>query len=274
MKAIEVSCSTEQEAFEIVCRNLRMPKEVFELVDSFPLEKDNKQPSESDKIAFRFHIKMTCFKNFIRDRLLKILKGMSIAGEVKVGGAEDFIRVEIYSRQGSLLIGRRGETLDAIQHLLNRMICRNDRDLPMILVDVENYRARAHQRLKKLAERTADSVKKTRQPIKLQPMSSSERKFIHKLLGERRGITTYSIGREGQRCVVIAAEVSKSPVGEDEELLPELMNDPVLYKRNRPLFEKQKIQDLTSKKLKNSDSMNDLMDSDMPKDSLSGDKAE
>jgi len=239
MKDIELTSSSQAEALETLSRHFRMPREAFEIVETREAEQavDKGTPG---LLQIKVRMRRDFLKNLVRDRMVGLFKNMGVMAEVRVRLGEDFINVDIFTQQGSLLIGRRGQTLEALQHLVNRMICGNDKDMPMILVDVENYQARIHRRLRKIAQRSVEIVRKTNQPVRLEPMPPHERKFIHKLLSEEKGITTYSMGREGQRSVIIASELSsRISSGEDEELLPELLDDPTIFKRKGSAFQRR-----------------------------------
>ncbi|MBN1902177.1 KH domain-containing protein [Candidatus Sumerlaeota bacterium] len=259
MKDIEINSKSEADALETVCRELRLPGEAFEIVESKPSD-SSEAGASSAALVIKIRLKKDVFRDIVRDRVMGLLKNMGVFAEVRVRATEDFLNADIYTKQGSILIGRRGETLDALQHLLNRMICRNDRDMPMILLDVEGYRAKIQRRLKKIALTAAEKAQKTGQPSKMEPMSPHDRKYIHKLLSEIEGVTTYSMGREGQRYVVIAGKSTPGQfVGEDEELLPEFLDDPALIKRERPLFQKKHFQNTRTKLPANGNDMNDLL---------------
>jgi spoIIIJ-associated protein len=239
MKEIELTSVSEAQALETLSRQYRMPREAFEIVETRGAE-GSEDEKKQGLLKIRVMIKRDFLNNLVRDRIVGLLKRMSIMAEVKVRPGDDFINVDVFTQQGSLLIGRGGQTLEAIQHLVNRMICGNDKDLPMILVDVENYQARIHRQLRKIAQRAVERVLKTNQPVKMEPMPPHERKFIHKLLAEEKGITTYSMGREGQRSVIIASEQSsRISSGEDEELLPELLDDPTIFKTTRSGYQRK-----------------------------------
>jgi spoIIIJ-associated protein len=259
MKDIEITCSSKAEALETVCKEFRLPKETFEILETTPSEQEGRE-STGASFVVKLRLKKDHFREIVRDRVVGLLKNMGVLAEVRIRSTEDFLNADIFTKQGSILIGRRGETLDALQHLLNRMICRNDRDMPMILLDVEGYRAKIHRRLRKVALNAAEKVQKTGQPLKLEPMAPHDRKYIHKLLSEIEGITTYSMGREGQRHVVIATDASPGKfLGEDEELLPEFLDDVAQGRRERPLFQKKPIQNLRSKIIGDQNDMNDLL---------------
>lgn len=266
MKDIEITCRSETEALETASREFRLPKETFEILESKALDPSDRDTSGMSYVV-KLRLKKENFRDLVKDRVAGLLKHMEIPAEVRVHSGEDFLNADIFTQQGSLLIGRRGETLDALQHILNRMISRNDRDMPMILLDVEGYRDKIHRRLKKIAFNAVEKVQRTGQPVKLEPMAPHDRKYIHKLLSEIVDVTTYSMGREGQRYVVIACETSPERfIGKDEELLPEFLDDPALGKRQRPLFQENPIQNIRSKIHHDGDGMDDLLDPENEKE--------
>ncbi|MEX1296605.1 MAG: RNA-binding cell elongation regulator Jag/EloR [Candidatus Limnocylindrales bacterium] len=101
------------------------------------------------------------------------------------------------------LIGRKGERLSALQHLVNLMLSRKMGTWTRVLVDVEDYRGRRERQLVEVAARAADRVEETGQMLQLEPMSALERRWVHLALRDREGITTQSIGEEPMRRVVV-----------------------------------------------------------------------
>lgn len=101
------------------------------------------------------------------------------------------------------LIGRKGERLSALQHLVNLMLSRRMGTWTRVLVDVEDYRGRRERQLVEVATRAADRVSETGQMLQLEPMSALERRWVHLALRDREGITTQSIGEEPLRRVVV-----------------------------------------------------------------------
>lgn len=104
------------------------------------------------------------------------------------------------------LIGRRGETLDAIQQLTNYAVNRGRTHRVRIHIDAENYRAKREESLKRLANKVAAKVVKYRRNITLEPMNAYERHVIHAALQDVKGVTTYSVGTEPNRRVVVACD--------------------------------------------------------------------
>jgi spoIIIJ-associated protein len=101
------------------------------------------------------------------------------------------------------LIGRKGERLSALQHLVNLMLSRKMGTWTRVLVDVEDYRGRRERQLVEVATRAAERVKETGQMLQLEPMSALERRWVHLALREVDGVTTQSIGEEPMRRVVV-----------------------------------------------------------------------
>ena len=101
------------------------------------------------------------------------------------------------------LIGRKGERLSALQHLVNLMLSRRMGEWTRVLVDVEDYRGRRERQLVEVARRAAERVLSTGTMLQLEPMSALERRWIHIALRDVDGVATQSIGEEPQRRVVV-----------------------------------------------------------------------
>ena len=136
--------------------------------------------------------------------LVRILNLMEVEAEIYIEEGDEAISVQITGEDIGILIGRRGETLDALQYITGLAVNRKNQEYKRITLDVENYRARREETLKKLANKTAGRVIKTRKNFKLEPMNPLERRVIHSELQKNRKVETYSIGEEPNRRVVIA----------------------------------------------------------------------
>jgi spoIIIJ-associated protein len=101
------------------------------------------------------------------------------------------------------LIGRKGERLSALQHLVNLMLSKRMGEWTRVLVDVEDYRGRRERQLADLARRAADRVVETGRMLQLDPMSALERRWVHLALRDYEGVATQSIGEEPDRRVVV-----------------------------------------------------------------------
>ena len=116
----------------------------------------------------------------------------------------DTFRVDLVGQSLGMLIGRRGETLDAIQHLTNYAINRDRSKRVRVNVDAESYREKREESLRRLAVKVAGKVVKYRRNITLEPMNAYERHVIHATLQEIPDVTTYSTGTEPNRRVVVS----------------------------------------------------------------------
>jgi spoIIIJ-associated protein len=101
------------------------------------------------------------------------------------------------------LIGRKGERLSALQHLVNLMLSKEMGSWTRVLVDVEDYRGRRERQLRELADRAAARVMETGKMLQLEPMPALERRWIHLTLRDHEGVATQSIGEEPNRRVVL-----------------------------------------------------------------------
>lgn len=141
----------------------------------------------------------------ILERIVEMM-GYDASVEVSTGATA---KITIYGADDEekealgALIGRKGERLSALQHLVNLMLSRKMGTWTRVLVDVEDYRGRRERQLVEVATRAADRVSDTGQMLQLEPMSALERRWVHLALRDRDGITTQSIGEEPMRRVVV-----------------------------------------------------------------------
>ena len=147
----------------------------------------------------------------IRAFLKGLLEHMDSAAEVKVYESEKGrYKVFLEGEKLGALIGRRGETLDAIQQLTNYSINRgSEKNRARVQVDAENYREKREQSLERLAEKVAGKVTKYRRNVTLEPMNAYERHVIHTALQDTPSVTTFSIGTEPNRRVVVSYDRTK-----------------------------------------------------------------
>lgn len=129
--------------------------------------------------------------------------GVEAAPRVALG-EENTYEVELVGQNLGALIGRRGETLDAIQQLTNYSVNRGYAKRVRVHVDAEHYRAKREESLMRLAEKVAGKVVKYRRNVTLEPMNAYERHVIHTALQEYPDVTTYSTGTEPNRRTVVA----------------------------------------------------------------------
>ncbi|NLW22023.1 MAG: protein jag [Tissierellia bacterium] len=144
-------------------------------------------------------------ENFINNLLFH----MNIRGNAIVRRENSCLNVDIVNISSSdmgIIIGKRGNTLDAIQYLLSLSVNKNRDDYIKVLVDVKGYRKKRETTLIRLANKMAEKSKYSKKPIKLEPMNPYERRIIHSALQNVSGVTTYSEGEEPYRRVVIQAK--------------------------------------------------------------------
>lgn len=141
--------------------------------------------------------------------LTGLLEHMECSAQVKVYmDAEGRYKVILEGEKLGALIGRRGETLDAIQQLTNYSVNRGGDKRVRIHVDAENYRLKREQSLQHLAHKVAGKVLKYKRNVTLEPMNAYERHVIHTALQDVEGVTTYSMGTDPNRRVIVAYDRS------------------------------------------------------------------
>lgn len=144
-----------------------------------------------------------------REFLEGLLERMDIKAEITIAEKEDgSLFVELSGDGMGAVIGRRGETLDAIQHLTNYAVNRGNEERTRVSIDAENYRSKREEALERLAEKMAAKALKYKRSMALEPMNSYERHIIHTALQNYEGVTTCSTGTEPNRRVVISCEKS------------------------------------------------------------------
>lgn len=146
-------------------------------------------------------------KNYANDAqvfLNNMLNFMNIEAKVQVIEKENELRIELSGSDMGILIGYRGETLDSLQYLTSLVVNKGHNfEYKRVIIDIENYREKREETLKRLAKRIADKVRNSGRMIKLEPMNPYERRIIHSALQNESDIETFSEGEEPFRRVVI-----------------------------------------------------------------------
>ncbi len=146
-----------------------------------------------------------------RDLLVGILCKMTFECQVNATETDDTIILSIVGDESGLLIGRRGQNLDALQYILNKAINKSDTERKMIVVDSEEYRKRREESLLGMAERIREKVKKTQKPLSLSHMNAHDRRIIHLALQEDEALVTKSRGEgEYRKVIVLPAKKGKN----------------------------------------------------------------
>ena len=116
---------------------------------------------------------------------------------------EEYIVITIEGDGSGLLIGKGGQTLDAIQYIVNKAVSRNGREQKRIILDTENYRDKKMKNLVALAEKVGEKVRRTKKPIALNPMNAHDRRIVHLALQNEKGIITKSRGEGALRKIIV-----------------------------------------------------------------------
>jgi spoIIIJ-associated protein len=144
----------------------------------------------------------------VRAILERIVAELDVDASVEVSEGPDEIIGRVDGDDLGLLIGRRGQTIDAVQLLCYRAAFRGRQDRKRVTVDAAGYRERRRDAVERQADRAAERALRTGNEIELEPMTPTERRVVHQHLKERPGIETFSEGEEPERCVVVAPLLS------------------------------------------------------------------
>ena len=160
-------------------------------------EKPVRHTSELAKVE---DVTMEAVEKFLKDTLNAM--GMEVEFTTCVD-KEGALSIEMKGENMGILIGKRGQTLDSLQYLANRVANKHQEGYVRVKLDTENYRARREETLKNLAKNIAYKVKRSRRAVSLEPMNPYERRIIHSALQNDPYVTTHSEGEEPYRKVVI-----------------------------------------------------------------------
>jgi spoIIIJ-associated protein len=144
----------------------------------------------------------------VEEMMERIADAADVDADVEIREEDDRMVAEYVGDDLGVLIGRHGETIDAIQHLAYRIATPGDGDRVSVIVDAAGYRERRAETLRQAGDQAAQTAVAEERPVSLQAMSAMERKVIHEHLKGRREIETYSEGQEPSRHLVVAPVVS------------------------------------------------------------------
>ncbi len=147
--------------------------------------------------------KKTSLKDIAINFLDSILKKMNITANYDVVLTENELKIEISGENMGIVIGRRGQTLDALQYLVSLVVNRQVEDYVRVVLNTENYRQKREKSLVKLANKLAHRAKKYRKEVVLEPMNPYERRIIHASLQDDELVSTRSEGQDPNRKVII-----------------------------------------------------------------------
>ena len=140
----------------------------------------------------------------VKEFLSNVFEKMNLEVNIEYTTGEKEISIILSGDEMGAVIGRRGETLDALQYLTTLAVNKSSEDYYKISLDTENYRSEREKTLQNLALRLAEKAKRNRRNVSLEPMNAYERKIIHSALQEDDMIQTYSVGEEPNRKIIIS----------------------------------------------------------------------
>lgn len=141
--------------------------------------------------------------DYLKELITEITKEMGITVNLEVRRREDNITIKIFSDHNALLIGKNGNTIEALQTIVRQIIYNETNNYIGVVLDVENYKDKKVKNIEYLAKKVAREVAKTKVEATLDSMNSYERRIVHSILSEDKYVYTESTGEEPNRCVVI-----------------------------------------------------------------------
>lgn len=158
---------------------------------------ENETPEETEAVTF----------------VSRVLAGIGIRGQISSYREESTIFIDVNGSDVGAVIGRRGESLDALQYLATLVACKNSTERVRVVLDIGGYRRRREEALVSLAERTAAKVARSGDRHSLEPMNPAERRVVHTALQGYPGVKTFSEGEEPDRRVIVAP-ADDAPAGD------------------------------------------------------------
>ena len=144
--------------------------------------------------------------NYIKEYISELLTNMGLTVNFETKLREDMMYIKIYSSNNPVIIGKSGNTLKALESIVKQHINTEFNLRPYICLDIENYREKQQKRLERLARNIAKEVSKTNVEVHLENMNAYDRRIVHNILTDFKGVTTTSVGEEPNRHVVIKPE--------------------------------------------------------------------
>ncbi len=203
MKTLEMTGKTVNEALENALKNLNLTEDrvEYEVLEEGSKGFLNLIGTKPAKILVK--VKRD-YNEEVKLFLRNILNSMKVQAEIRIREENDIIHINLTGPKMGIIIGYRGETLDALQYLTS-LVVNKDHNAPYkkVILDTEDYRRKREETLIRVAEKTAYKVKKIRRPYKLEPMNPYERRIIHSALQDNEYVYTFSEGEEPHRRVVV-----------------------------------------------------------------------
>ena len=213
----EIVEEVKKEIQQVAAEEVKAEEKILEEVKA-EIEHDEKPKQTTEKVEKKEEIKNDApvkrevelaevtdeTKEAVSTFLKDTLKAMGMEVEIALDIDEDgSLSINMSGPNMGILIGKRGQTLDSLQYLANRVANKHQSGYVRVKLDTENYRARREETLKHLAKNLAHKVKRNRRPVALEPMNPYERRIIHSALQNDPYVTTHSEGEEPYRKVVV-----------------------------------------------------------------------
>ncbi len=147
----------------------------------------------------------------LTEMLEEVADGLGLECDVSVEAQEGVLRGCLEGKDVGLLIGRRGQTIDAIQHLAQRIVFHGGESRTRVMVDADGYRERRAQTLREDAENAAEEALRSGGAVELDPMPAAERRVVHEHLRDRGDVRTHSEGEEPERYLVVSPLEEEGP---------------------------------------------------------------
>jgi spoIIIJ-associated protein len=227
MKSVETEGKTVEEAISKACEELKASREDLEIevltngssgflglvgTKMAKIRATRKEPAAAAEEAAGLpadassHLAAETAKKTLQD----LLALLGIEAGVDLKEEPERILLNIKGDGSGLLIGRKGQTLDALEYLINKIVHKDAEDKKRIVVDTENYRSRREESLVRLAQRLGEKAKRLGRPVTISPMSAHDRRIIHLALQEDKTLHTRSTGTGLYRKIVISPEKKPS----------------------------------------------------------------
>ena len=203
MRSIEISARTIDEAIKLAAKELEASLDIIEIEILDEPSKGFLGILGNKQARIRAIVKedkQTKTKKFLEEVTLH----MGINTNVITEESDEYLRITLNGGNLGSIIGRRGETLDALQYLANLVANKQGGERKKVILDAEGYRKKREDTLSTLAKRLADRVKRSGQSVVLEPMNPQERRLIHTALQDDTWVQTFSEGEDPYRKVVIS----------------------------------------------------------------------
>jgi len=236
MALLEVEGKTVEEAIEIACRELKVSRDKLEIevlsagstgifgivgtkkakIKVLLLEEKIEPALEKESIPLKIlePMEKTDLAREIETIAGKILELMDLQAQLKVTTESNTITIVVEGEKSGLLIGRQGQTIDALQYILSRILSRLTPEKIKLVLDSGGYRERRKKYLSTLALRLAEKSKKTGKPVVMSPLNAHDRRIVHVALEKDKTLKTISRGDGAMKKIIISSTSRKPPAAE------------------------------------------------------------